>query len=102
VNFPFSSSEHWAPILMIFGEPDVPIFKEIVSPTFLFDSSSLFVSFLLTSLDENELSRGVKPLVNLSSSRDMISLGLKISFCMKVQMPSSLGKTCHDSTLSWR
>jgi hypothetical protein len=27
-------------------------------------------------------------------------LGLNGSFCMKVKMPSSLGKTCHDSTLS--
>jgi hypothetical protein len=26
-------------------------------------------------------------------------LGLNDSFCMKAQMPSSLGKTCHDSML---
>jgi hypothetical protein len=83
---------------MIFGDSDVPIFKEMVSPTFLFDSS-LCVSFLPTSLDENELSIGVKPLGNLSSSIETIYLGLNNSFCMKVQMPSSLRKTCHDSTL---
>jgi hypothetical protein len=53
VKFSFSSSEHWAPNLMIFGDSDAPIFKEMVSPTFLFDSSSLCVSFLPTSLDEN-------------------------------------------------
>jgi hypothetical protein len=85
---------------MIFGDSDVPIFKEMVSPNFLFNSSSLCVSLLPTSLDENELSRGVKPLGNLSSSIEMIYLGLNGSFCMKVKMPSSLGKTCHDSTLS--
>jgi hypothetical protein len=84
---------------MIFRDSGVPRFNEMVSPTFLFDSSSLFVSLFPTSLDKNELSRGVKPLVNLSSSIDMIYLGLKGSFCMKEQMPSSLGKTCHDSTL---
>jgi hypothetical protein len=75
---------------------------EMVSPTFIFDSSTLFISFFLTSLDENELSRGVKPLGNLSSSMDMISLGLNGSFYMKVQIPSnpsSLGNTYHDSTL---
>jgi hypothetical protein len=69
-------------------------------PTFLFDSSSLRVSLLRTSLDENELSRGVNPFGNFSSSIDMVSLGLNSSFCMKAQMPSSLGKTYHDSTLS--
>jgi hypothetical protein len=100
MNFAFSSSEHWAPNLMIFGDSSVPIFKEKVSPTFLFDSSSFFDYLLPTSLDENELLRGVKPLGNLSYSIDMISLGLIGSFCMKAQMPSSLRKTCHDSTLS--
>jgi hypothetical protein len=55
VKFDFFSSEHWASNLMIFGDLDVPIFKEMVSPTFLFDSSSLCVSLLPTSLDENEL-----------------------------------------------
>jgi hypothetical protein len=84
---------------MTVGDSNVPIFKEMVSPNFLFDSSSLCVSLLPTSLDENELSRGVKPLGNLSSSIEMISLGLNDSFCMKAQMPSSLGKTCHDSML---
>jgi hypothetical protein len=52
------------------------MFKEMVSPTFLF-VSSFFCFFLLpTSLDENELSRGVKPLGILLSSMDIISLGL--------------------------
>jgi hypothetical protein len=100
VNFSFSSSEHWAPNLMMFGDSYVRIFKEMVSPTFLFDSSSLCVSLFPTSLDENELSRGVKHLGNLSSSIEMISLGLNDSFYMKVKIPSSLIKTCHDSTLS--
>jgi hypothetical protein len=99
MNFAFSSSENWEPNLMIFRDSDVPIFKEMVSPTFLFDSSSLCVSLLPTSLDENELSRGVNPLGNFSSSIEMISLGLNSSFCMKAQMPSSLGKTYRDSTL---
>jgi hypothetical protein len=99
VNFSFSSSEHWAPNLMIFGDSNVPIFKGMVSSTFLFDSSSLCVSLFPTSLDENELSRGVKPLGNLSSSIEMISLGLNGSFCMKAQIPLSFRKTYHDSTL---
>jgi hypothetical protein len=102
VNFAFSSSDHWAPNLMIFGNSNVPIFKEMVSPTFLFVSSSLCVSFLPTSLDENKLPRGVKTLGNLSSSTEMIYLGLSGSFCMKEKIPSSLRKNLHDSMLSWR
>jgi hypothetical protein len=85
---------------MIVGDLDVLIFNEIVSLTFLFESSSLCVFVMPTSLDESELSRGVKPSGNLSSSIEMISLGLNSSFYMKAQMPSSLGKTKHDSTLS--
>jgi hypothetical protein len=84
---------------MIFGDSDVPIFKEMVSPTFIFDSSSLCFYLLPTSLEENELSRGVKPLGNLSSSIEMISLGLNDSFYMKVKIILSLGKTFHDYTL---
>jgi hypothetical protein len=75
VNFTFSSSEHLEPNLMIFGDYDVLIFKEIVSPTFFFDSSSLCVSLFPTSLDENEHSIGIKPLGNFSSI-EMIYLGL--------------------------
>jgi hypothetical protein len=100
VNLSFSSSEHWAPNLMILRDSDVPILEEMVSPTFLFNSSSLSVSLLPTTLDENELSRGFKPFVNFSSSTDMISLGLNGSFCIIEQILSSLGKTYHHSTLS--
>jgi len=84
---------------MIFRDSYLPIFKEMVSSNFLFESSSLCVSLLPISLDENELSR-VKPLGNLSSSIDIIYLGLSGSFCMKAQMPSSLRKTFHESMLS--
>jgi hypothetical protein len=52
------------------------MFKEMVSLTFLFDSSSLCFSLLPTSLDENELYIGVKLLGILLSSIDIISLGL--------------------------
>jgi hypothetical protein len=52
------------------------MFKEMVSPTFFFDSSYLCFSLFPTSLDENELSIGVKPLGILLSSIDIISLGL--------------------------
>ena len=43
MNFAFSSSEHWAPNLMIFADSGVPILKKMVSPNFLFDSSSLLL-----------------------------------------------------------
>jgi hypothetical protein len=76
MNFNFSSSVHWAPILTFFGESGVLMFKEMVSPTFLFYSSSLCFSLLPTSLDENELSRRVKPFRILLFSMDIISLGL--------------------------
>ena len=75
------------------------MFKEMVSHTFLFDSSSFWFSLFPTSLDENELSRGVKPLWILLYSMDIISLCLKGSFWMKAQMLSSLGKTYQDSIL---
>jgi hypothetical protein len=77
---------------MIYGDLDVPIFKEMVSPTFLFDSYALCVSLFPTSLDENELLRQFKPLGNFSFSTVTIYLGLKGSFYMKVKIPSPLGK----------
>jgi hypothetical protein len=77
---------------MIFGDSGVSIFKEIVSPTLLFYSSSLCVSLFPTSLDENELSKGVKPLRNLSYSIEIISLGLNCSFCIKRKFLHHLGK----------
>jgi hypothetical protein len=52
------------------------MFKEMVSPTFLFDSYSLFFTLFPTSLDENELSIGLNPLGILLPSIHMISLGL--------------------------
>jgi hypothetical protein len=75
-NFNFSSSEYWAPFLTFFVDSGVPMFKEMVSPTFLVKSSSLCFYLLPTSIDENKLSRGVKPLGILLSSIDIISLGL--------------------------
>jgi hypothetical protein len=72
----------------------------MVSPTFLFDSSSLCVYFFPISLDENEYLRGVQLLENFSYSIDMISLGLNGSICMKEKKNSSLGNTFHDSMLS--
>jgi hypothetical protein len=76
------------------------MFTETMSPTFLFDSCPIAFSFLRTSLVENELLRGVNPFENLSSSIEITSLGLRGSFCKKVQISSSFLKTCHDSTLS--
>jgi hypothetical protein len=57
---------------------------------------------LPTSPNENELLRGFNPLVNVSSSTEMLYLGLKGSFCMTTKMPLSLKKTYHYSTLSRR
>jgi hypothetical protein len=71
----------------------------MVSPIFLFYSSSSTSFLLPTSLDKNELSIGVSPLGNLLSSKDIISFFLRGSSCKKEHMFSSSGKTCQDSTL---
>jgi hypothetical protein len=75
------------------------MFMEMVFLIFHFDSSSLFSFLFLTSLDENELSRGVNPFGIFLSSRHINSL-FKGSFCKNAHILSSLEKTYQDSTLS--
>jgi hypothetical protein len=53
------------------------MFREMVSNTFFHNSSSFCFSLFPTSLDENELSRGVKPSGILLFYMGIISLGLK-------------------------
>jgi hypothetical protein len=74
-NFHFIST--FGTYLNILWRIGCPMFKEAVSPIFLFNSSSFYFSLLPTSLDENNLSRGVNLLGMLLSSMDIVFLGLK-------------------------
>jgi hypothetical protein len=75
------------------------MFMEMVSTTFFCNSSSFCFSLLPTSLDENELSRGVKLSGISLFSMDIISSFLKGSSWMEAPMLSSLGRACQDPTL---
>jgi hypothetical protein len=56
------------------------MFRRMDSTTFFCNSSSFYFSLLPTTLNENELSRGVKPSGISSFSVDIISSGSRGSF----------------------
>jgi hypothetical protein len=58
-------------MLTFLEDSSAPMFKDMVSPTFIHNSSYSFFSLLPTSLDENELSRGVKPRKHARGKRQL-------------------------------